>query len=393
MIKVKGTIYKRGTTYTYIIDLGKDPITNKRQQKSKGGFKLKRDAEAALAKIQTEYNEGSFVNESNIKLKTYIDEWMELYEKSGNVKANTVRRRKHETGVIKDYFKEAEIQNITSKIYQKFLLSLLDRFADGTIRQINIVAKMIFRKAVKDKVIKEDPSLDAVIPKNKKTFEELETEEEIPKYFEKDELKEFLSCAKKDNEIQVYYIYLTLAYTGMRVGELCALKWKDIDFENKTINIYKTYYNERNVTTEYELTTAKTSSSRRVIVIDDILIAALKKHRANQSEFILLNRDWYKEDFVFTKIENNSGYPETPSQIDKKMDQIIKKNKIKKRITPHGLRHTHTSLLAEAGVSLEEIQERLGHKDDRITREIYLHITKDMKKEASQKFSELMKSI
>lgn len=393
MIFLKGHIYKREKTYTYVIDLGKDPITNKRQQKTKGGFKTKKEAEAALAKIQTEYNEGTYVNESNIKLKTYIDEWMELYEKSGNVKANTVRRRKHETGVIKKYFKEAEIQNITPKIYQKFLLSLLDDFADSTLRQINVVAKMIFSKALRDKVIKEDPTLDIIVPKNKKTLEDLENETEIPKYFEKNELKEFLEYAKRDKNTQAYIIFLTLAYTGMRVGELCALKWKDIDFENKTINIYKTYYNERNVTTEYELTTAKSESSRRVIAIDDDLIAALKKHRAFQSELILLNREWYKEDFVFTKVIKFQGYPETPSQIDYKMDQIIKRNNMEKRITPHGLRHTHTTLLAQAGVSLEEIQERLGHKDDKITKQIYLHITKDMKRDASQKFSELMKSI
>ncbi len=97
---------------------------------------------------------------------------------------------------------------------------------------------------------------------------------------------------------------MTLAYTGIRVGELCALKWKDIDFNKKEISIYKTYYNPTN-----------------------------------------------------------------------------------KR-----LRHTHASLLAQAGVSLEEIMERLGHKDDSITREIYLHVTQDMKKEASSKFMNLLKT-
>jgi len=185
---------------------------------------------------------------------------------------------------------------------------------------------------------------------------------------------------------------MTLAYTGMRIGELCALKWKDIDFKDKEINIYKTYYNPTNKADGFTLLTPKTSTSKRKITIDDLLIKELKKHKKYQSELKLKIPSWYKEDFVFTKALKNSGYPEVIKQIEIKMKQVFKNNNITKIITPHGLRHTHASLLAEAGVSLEEIMERLGHKDDSITREIYLHVTKDMKKEASQKFTQLMKS-
>ena len=59
---------------------------------------------------------------------------------------------------------------------------------------------------------------------------------------------------------------------------------------------------------------------------------------------------------------------------------------INQELTPHSLRHTHTSLLAEAGVALEQIMDRLGHSDDQITKNVYLHVTQEMKKEASQKF-------
>ncbi len=61
--------------------------------------------------------------------------------------------------------------------------------------------------------------------------------------------------------------------------------------------------------------------------------------------------------------------------------------------TPHSLSHTHTSLLAEIRVSLPQIMERLGHKDEDTTKNVYLHVTKEMKKEASQKFGELMRSL
>ncbi|GIN92544.1 hypothetical protein J22TS1_35950 [Siminovitchia terrae] len=63
------------------------------------------------------------------------------------------------------------------------------------------------------------------------------------------------------------------------------------------------------------------------------------------------------------------------------------------QLTPHSLRHTHTSLLAEAGVGLEQIMDRLGHTGDNTTKNVYLHVTKEMKKEASQKFAQLMRSL
>ncbi|HWQ71967.1 MAG TPA: tyrosine-type recombinase/integrase [Desulfitobacteriaceae bacterium] len=75
------------------------------------------------------------------------------------------------------------------------------------------------------------------------------------------------------------------------------------------------------------------------------------------------------------------------------MTRILKIAKLNQELTPHSLRHTHTSLLAEADVGLKEIMERLGHSDDDITRKVYLHVTKTKKKEASQKFAELMRNL
>lgn len=389
---MKGTIYKRGTTYTYMIDLGKDPITNKRQRISKGGYKTKKECQAALAEIQTQYNQGSYINESEITLKDFIDEWMKLYESTGKVKISTIRVRKHETNNMLLYFKTVKLKDITRKMYQEFLFEMNKKFAENTLSGIHGTARSIFKKAVELKYIKEDPTEYAVLPKRQKTVEELEAEHPIPKFFELKELNEFLKTAKKDDDKQVHTIFMTLAYTGMRVGELCALKWKDIDFKNKEISIYKTYYNPTNKTDKYTLLTPKTTTSKRKIFIDDMLIKELKKHKKYQDELKLKIPSWHKEDFIFTKVLNYPGYPEVIKQIELKMKQIIKNAKLEKSITPHGLRHTHASLLAQAGVSLEEIMERLGHKDDSITRDIYLHVTQDMKKEASSKFMNLMKA-
>ena len=117
---------------------------------------------------------------------------------------------------------------------------------------------MIFAKAVELEVIKYDPTEFAKPPRAQETIHDIEHQEQTVKYLEKEELSRFLQTAKEHGLERDYVIFLTLAYSGMRVGELCALKWSDFDFNNRTVKITKTYYNPRNITIEYQLLTPKT---------------------------------------------------------------------------------------------------------------------------------------
>ncbi|GIN92545.1 hypothetical protein J22TS1_35960 [Siminovitchia terrae] len=99
-----------------------------------------------------------------------------------------------------------------------------------------------------------------------------------------------------------YLIFLTLSYTGMRVGELVALKWKDIDFDDPAISITKTYYNPTNNTIKYELVPPKTRRSRRKITIDEDVIMALQKHKEVQNKVKdRFSSAYHDKDFIFAK--------------------------------------------------------------------------------------------
>lgn len=102
---------------------------------------------------------------------------------------------------------------------------------------------------------------------------------------------------------------------------------------------------------------------------------------------------YHDQDFVFAQLNNNPGYPVYLKLIRVRIHRLLKLAGLNENLTPHSLRHTHTSLLAEADVNLEVIMQRLGHSDDEVTKNIYLHVTKPKKKEASQKFSELMSNL
>lgn len=252
---------------------------------------------------------------------------------------------------------------------------------------------MIFRKALEFELIKKDPTEFAYLKKDKKTIEQLE-EEELPKYLEKEELALFLKTAKEHGLEHDYLVFLILSYSGIRAGELIALKWKDIDFVNHTISITKTCYNPSNNAFKYQLGTSKTRKSRRKIIVDEDVIDALKEQKRVQNEVIeRLGESYHNQDFIFAKMQRQYGYPIVIKNIRNQMKRLLKIAGLNEDLTPHSLRHTHTSLLAEARVSLEQIMDWLGHTDYQITKNVYLHVTQEMKKEASQKFAELMRSL
>jgi integrase len=384
-----------GATWSYIVDVGIDPQTGRRKQEKKGGFKTKTLAQIACGKIIQEVNQGIYVHESNITFEEFSKEWLTQYRNSGKVKESTVDIRDLEIRTMKPYMSLIKIKDITKTRYQNMLNDLKDKgYAERTISGVHVTGGMIFKDAIRRSLIKSNPTQFATIPKTIKTIEELEAEEESVKYLEKEELSIFLQMAKERGLGKDYPVFMLLAYTGIRVGELCALKWKDINFDECSVSITKTLYCPSGKAIDYKLFTPKTKASRREISVDEEVLKELRRHKARQNLVVMENRSTYhNKDFVFTKEFVNFGYPEVQKTMGRRMRRLLKMAKLNTNLTPHSLRHTHASLLAEAGATLPEIMERLGHKDDKTTRWVYLHTTKAIKKETSKKFSELMKSL
>jgi len=364
-------------TYRYHII---DPKTGKRKQKETRGFDTKEQAEAEAKRILAEIQNGTYIEEKDITFKEFAAQWMKMYEKSGKVKQSTIDIRKARLKLLEKRFEQIKMKDITKLMYQEFLNDLSEKYARKTVASTHEVGSLIFKKAVELEVIAKDITEYAEVPRKIATIEELEEASEIPRYLEKDELARFLKVAKKSDRPLDYPIFLTLAYTGMRVGELRALKWRDINFKEQTISITKTMYHDTPQP-------PKTKSSHRTIDVDRIVLDVLDRIKKRQK---IVKLDHKENDLIFSRGDNK---PVLHNTILKRMKSLLRRAGLPDHLTPHSLRHTHTSLLAEAGVSLEVIQNRLGHQDDKITRSIYLHVTKPKKKEASQKFAELLGSI
>lgn len=167
-----------------------------------------------------------------------------------------------------------------------------------TLDGINRTGRMIFKKAVELDVIKIDPTQYATVPKKQRTVEEIENRKEIPKFMEKEELALFLKTAKEKGLEGDYLIFLTLAYSGIRDGELCCLRKSDFSAEEFTLSITKTYYNPTNNVLKYTLLPPKTVTSERNIELDPIIFAELDKHLAIQNEVKMRYRKTYHDNIM-----------------------------------------------------------------------------------------------
>lgn len=383
-------------TYYFVLDLPRDPVTGKRKQARRRGYKNKKEAQTAANELYHELTKGVYVEDSEISFDDFCDEWIKYYSKLGTVKISTVKHRKYEMSVLKRFYKAIPIRKISKQLYQNSLFSMKDEqdLADGTIVGIHGCARLIFKRARELSVIVNDPTEFAKLPKTRKTVEDIKNRVEIPKYLEKDELAYFLKVAKQNGLDGDYETFLTLAYTGLRIGEFAVLQETDIDLDENWIDVNKTYYNEHNKTKEYELLTPKTEKSIRVIEIDPLVSSAIRSYINSNKPYKMLHRShYYDKGYILPNKDRFPGYPRTIRTYEYRMKRILRLAKLNLELTPHSMRHTHTSLLAEAGVPLHEIMDRLGHKDDETTKLIYLHVTKARKREATKMFGDLMKTV
>ena len=166
-----------------------------------------------------------------------------------------------------------------------------------------------------------------------------------------------------------------LAYTGMRKSEALALTWNDLNLIEKELSITKAI--GRGKSARLYLKPPKTGSSRVIKLVDRTITILKEWKRIQKQEYLVLGLNTTKANQLIFSNTNNEYIQ--PVQVQKWMYSVQKNHSLVK-ITPHGLRHTHCSLLFEAGASIKEVQDRLGHTDVKTTMDIYTHVTKSSRR-------------
>jgi integrase len=369
---------KQGQMWLFKTDTGINPETGQRKTTTRRGFKTKKEAQIAAAKLEQEIASGISIKNDNLTFHDVFNQWFSNHSKTIKLSTKKAIESKFNKHIL-PRFGKLKIKEITRAYCQKMINEIAQSIT--SVNDIKIQANQVFKYALKMDIIQKNPLEHVSIPRQQKELINDENEADERNYWKKDEIKVFLTITKQEISFRDHVLFHLLIYTGARKGEILALTWDDIDFDVGSIRFTKTLFHN---TGEFIFQTSKTKESRRLISLDSMTLSLLKKWRIRQIEADLANAN--KDDdgnkMVFTR---DDGTPLRLAYPNEKLDIVIKKHNLH-RITIHGLRHTHASLLFEAGASIKEVQERLGHSDIQMTMNIYTHVTDTLKEQTAQKF-------
>lgn len=307
-----------------------------------------------------------------------------------HLKAST---KENYEGVYRKYIKNSalskiKVRKLTLSDIQKFYTDLVSNNCTITrIRNIHKVIRPFVRYLYNNNIIIKDFSSSIVLPKEDEKLRLLRENKVVP--FTLDEQKRFIA-AIKDHKSEI--LFLTAIYSGLRQGELFALTWNDINFEENYIDVNKTYKYTANVSREGRssgysmIQTPKTSKSIRKVPIPKFLTRILLQYRNDQRLKKIRYADMYKDNnLVFC---NNLGAYLVDSTIGRQYKIILSSNNIPDRKF-HDLRHTYATRLFELGEDPKTVQELLGHSAVSITLNTYTHVLEAIKEKAVSKLDEL----
>lgn len=376
-------------------------VDGKRQQPSKGGYPTQREALEAGTKAYAEYlNSGIVVQDQEMSVSDFLKEWLNediLQNKTyGTFRATKSCVQNHLDPLLGKY----KLVSVNSEVIQRYLVEMKKKgYSKQTIQQFYSMANQAFKYAVKvKKYIKRNPMNDVTVPKNLKAGNKKAALE--------DGLWDaILALFPEGHRCR---IPLMIGYhTGMRISEVCALTWGDIDFENDSITITKQMCKKKGIPDWYYIPT-KTDCSVATIKMGQTLREALLKEKQrqeqNEKELGMLwqiyrakpeigdNGDdivriipyskYVDSDLprIYPVCVNESGQYTRISCLARAAEKIRKTLEIP--FSFHELRHTHGTILAEEGINPKAIQQRLRHASIVTTMNTYVHATDELQSQA-----------
>ncbi|NFB52037.1 site-specific integrase [Clostridium botulinum] len=378
---MKGGVRKRGSSWYYYFDAG--TVEGKRKKIERKGGSTKKEAETALRNALNEFeNCGSLLDESNISVSDYFDYWHKEYALI-NCKYNTqVNYKRIIENHIKPNLGVYKLKSLTPAILQEFLnKKYRNGFAKNTLSNFYGVLSGALKMAVYPyKLIKENPMTYVTMPK----YNQINNDKDDLKILSLENFKEIINRFPEGSN---FYIPLQIAFnTGMRAAEVCGLTWDCINLKNNTITIKKIiiYKNK-----EWIFGTPKTKSSYRTIPIGNTLVNILKRHKKHQIKNKLkYGKHYTSSNFVCTK---ENGELVTTNSL-KYLSRVVN-YELQIPFNFHSLRHTHATMLLEAGANIKDIQERLGHSKISTTMDTYSHVTNTLKLDSVNRFETIISKI
>lgn len=387
-----GFLQKKGDKYYVVFDDERDPVTNKRKRKwVPTGTGDSKEAEAIWAKMAREINAGEYVEPADMTTGEYLDKWLLEYAR------HSVRSSTYDSyeWAIKQYLKPGLGRILLAKLRPLHIQQHLNMQMDSSLSATSVryqynILRAALTQAMKWQMLTTNPCA-AIDPPRKEKYKAA--------VYKPDELQTLLTAAAGTN----IHLPVVLAVScGLRRGEVCGLRWRDIDLSKGLLFVRNSLDWEQSKLT---LRPVKTSTSERSVKLPLMASEALAKEKRHQAaDKIRAGGLYVDQDFVWAW---DDGRPHDPDYLYKTFQKLIKRyneqidkdedltkdQKLEKKlpiIRFHDLRHSHATALLLEGVSVKVISERLGHSSTKITQDIYSHVLPQMQEHAADVMDKLL---
>ena len=362
----------KGKSYEITVEGEPDLVTGKRNRIFKTVKSSKKEATTIMHQMMADMDRGIAIRKMPKKIAEWLDEWLELY--LPNVEETTRIGYKSK---IKCYLKPALgdifVQSLRTDHVQKMVNDMMARgLSAKNIRDTynNINAAM--KKAVVLRMIPYNPCEGVTLPKIKRYK---------AKVYDVEMIHKLLDVAKGTD---MYLPILLCVTLGLRRGELLALRWENVDLENKVLKIRSNMVRGEK---DYLIKAPKSEAGVRDLKLGDEVVAVLREERARyMSDLFKQGADFQNLNFV---IRQADGAPLRPDSMSQKWRRFLEVNNLP-LIRFHDLRHSNATALIQAGVNPKVVQQRLGHADVNITLNTYTHVLPEMEVEAVEKLERIM---
>lgn len=392
----------KGYTYRYEIPIVKPDGTPSRKQTDTPQYPTPDEAYKAGILIEAKILQGTYIDEDKSLFTNWAPNMLTYHAKLKKLRFSTIDTYESLLNHAHIFFAGKRLKDITHGQYQDFLFWLQDerKLAVSSITSIHALLTAMFKHAVKREQIGKSPCTGATLPQPDEETDDVY----VPNYLEKDQLAATIKATKDLAERaehprdafawrQFGRVLFVLAHTGMRIGELGALEPDKINTRQLTIKIAFTLYEKRGLR-NYHTGPPKTKESKRTVDISRRVADVIEAQLKDLKSFRLLAGPKYhtKREFVFVMPTSHlPGYPLRQSKINDMLSIALEEAGLNPDlITAHGLRHTFVSLSAEAGVPLEDICRQIGHRSDKMTKRVYLHVTEARRKANVDKLDALL---
>jgi integrase len=373
--RMRGGIIRRGKTYSYVVR-ERDPKTGKTRPRWVGGFRTRKDAEAARDAARHAVHRGTYVAPQDLTVQAYLDGWLKAH--SVELKASTAESYREKI----DLYLVPTIGHERLQALSPSRLSVVFRDMHQTggrggkpvsVRTVEF-ARAVLRMAMNDAVV------DRLVEVNPVTGSKMPKRDGKPQHttWTGGQLQKFLAAVAESRWAPLWEL---AAGTGMRRGELAVLRWVDVDLDAGVVAVERSVYYVKG----QRIVGTPKNHERRKVSIDPHVVATLRAWRKQQVEDRLAWGAAYDdvEGLVFTW---ENGRPVLPDFITKVFPKAQGGLELP-RLTIHELRHTHATILLRAGVPVHIVSKRLGHKDPSVTLNVYADVIPDDDTSAVDVFS------